>query len=277
MALERIWLLATAREEREAMGRTIQYTEPERWDQPSGCDGWRNRDVVAHLASADAIAAATMNGESLSEIEAYVGTLTDGTAPTVDGFNAFAVARRSDEPIRSVIGEWGRAADAFLVRCAAVPEDEWGSKRVYWIGGQMRVPYLLQSRVMEWWLHGEDVRAGAELTPRRVHKAIYCVNDLAIRSIPYALSLVGLSFPGKTVRVRLEGVGEGTWLYGLAPREVPAPDAKPDAIIEGRGYEFALVAGHRMAPERALEEGTVLVGGDVDLGETIVRTIRAFA
>ena len=55
----------------------------------------------------------------------------------------------------------------------------------------MRVPYLLQSRVMEWWLHGEDVRAGVELEPRRVHKAIFCVNDLAIRSLPYALSLVG--------------------------------------------------------------------------------------
>jgi uncharacterized protein (TIGR03083 family) len=277
MALERTWLLATAREEREALGRTIQFTEPERWDQPSGCDGWRNRDVVAHLASADAIAASTMAGETLAEIEAYVSTLFDGDAPTVDGFNGFAVERRAGQPVRSVIGEWGAAAETFLARCAAVPEDAWDAKRVYWIAGDMRVAYLLQSRVMEWWLHGEDIRAGADLTARRVHKAVYCVNDLAIRSIPYALSLVGLSFPGAVLKVRLEGVGEGTWIYGLAPREVPAPDAKPDTIIEGRGYEFALVAGHRLSPDQALEEGTVLVGGDVELGETVVRNVRAFA
>jgi hypothetical protein len=141
----------------------------------------------------------------------------------------------------------------------------------------MRVPYLLQSRVMEWWLHGEDVRAGAELPPRRVHKAIYCVNDLAIRSIPYALSLAGLSFPGTTVRVTLEGPGEGTWVYGLAAREVPAPGVSPDTLIEGGAYPFALIAGHRLSPERALEEGSVQVGGDVALGEIVLRNLRAFA
>ncbi len=276
MTLDRTWLLATAREEREAMGRTIQYTEPERFDQPSGSEGWRIRDVLAHLASSDAVAAATIGDEPLTEVQAYFDSL-NGAAPTVDGFNAFAVGRRADTPVRSVISEWGRAADTFLTRCSAVPADDWDSRRVYWVAGQMRVPYLLQSRVMEWWLHGEDVRAGAELEPRRVHKAIYCVNDLAIRSLPYALSLAGLSFPGKVLKVDLEGPGEGTWTYGLAAREVPAKGAKPDAIIEGRGYEFALVAGQRMDPGAALEAGVVLVGGDVDLGETVLRNLRAFA
>jgi len=276
MTLDRTWLLATAREEREAMGRTIQYTEPERFDLPSGSEGWRIRDVLAHLASSDAVAAATIGDEPLTEVQAYFDSL-NGAAPTVDGFNAFAVERRADEPVRTVIAEWGRAADTFLTRCSAVPEDEWDSKRVYWVAGQMRVPYLLQSRVMEWWLHGEDVRAGADLEPRRVHKAIYCVNDLAIRSLPYALSLVGLSFPGKVLKVSLEGPGEGTWTYGLAAREVPAKDAKPDVLIDGRGYEFALVAGQRMDPAAALEDGLILVGGDTDLGETVLKNLRAFA
>ena len=276
MALDRTWLLATAREEREAMGRTIQYTEPERFDQPSGSDGWRIRDVLAHLASSDAVAAATIGDEPLTEVQAYFDSL-NGSEPTVDGFNAFAVRRRAEEPVRSVISEWGRAADTFLTRCSEVPEDEWSSKRVYWVAGQMRVPYLLQSRVMEWWLHGEDVRLGAELEPRRVHKPIYCVNDLAIRSLPYALSLAGLSYPGKVLKVELEGSGEGTWTYGLAAREVPPKDAKPDVLIEGRGYEFALVAGQRMDPAMALEAGVLLVGGDVELGETVLRNLRAFA
>jgi hypothetical protein len=103
------------------------------------------------------------------------------------------------------------------------------------------------------------------------------VNDLAIRSIPYALSLVGLSFPGKSVEVRLEGAGEGTWHYGLAAREVPAPGTAPDTVIGGRGYRFALVAGHRLPPEQAMEEGTVIVGGDLELGETVLKNIRSFA
>jgi uncharacterized protein (TIGR03083 family) len=277
MTLDRSWLLATAREEREAMGRTIQYTEPDRWAQPSGCAGWTNADVVAHLASSDAVAASTMAGERLEEIESYLGSLPDGSAPTVDGFNDYAVTGRAQTPVRSLISAWGRAADAFLNRCAAVPEDGWADTRVYWIAGQMRVSNLLQSRVMEWWLHGEDIRTGAELPSRRLHKPIYCVNDLAIRSIPYALSLVGLSFPGKSVELRLDGAGEGRWHRGLAPREVPPPGTRPDTVIDGRGYRFALVAGHRLAPEDAMEEGTVIVGGDIELGETILKNIRSFA
>jgi uncharacterized protein (TIGR03083 family) len=277
MALEKTWLLATARDEREAMGRTIQYTEPQYWDQPSRSDGWRNRDVVAHLASCEVIAAATVADEPMTEVEAYFGTLPDGQEATVDGFNAYAVEQRAPLPVRSVIGEWGHSADSFLARCANMPDDQWNSRRVYWIAGQLRVPYLMQSRVMEWWLHGEDIRAGADLEPRRVHRAIYCVNDLAIRTLPYALSLAGLSFPGRTVRVELEGTGEGSWLYGLAAGEVPAPGRAPDTIIEGRGYEFALVAGRRLTSERALADGTLLVGGDVELGETVLRHLRAFA
>jgi uncharacterized protein (TIGR03083 family) len=277
MALDRTWLLATARDEREAMGRTIQYTEPPYWDEPSRNDGWRNRDVIAHLASCEVIAAATVGDEAMTEVEAYFATLHDGQQATVEGFNAYAVERRAPQSVRSVIAEWGHAADVFLARCANLAQEQWSDRRVYWIAGQLRVPYLLQSRVMEWWLHGEDIRAGADLEPRRVHRAIYCVNDLAIRTLPYALSLAGLSFPGRTVQIDLEGTGEGSWRYALTAGERPAPDRDPDAYIEARGYEFALVAGRRLSAEKALADGTLLVGGDVDLGETVLRHLRAFA
>lgn len=277
MALERTWLLNAARAEREAMGRTIQYTEPDRWDKPSRCDGWRNRDVIAHLAASDVVAAASVAGEGSEELDAFFKSLPDGQVPTIEAFNAAAVEHRAGEPFRSVVREWGRAADLFLARCSAMPAEEWESRRVYWVGGEMRVGYLLQSRVMEWWLHGEDVLAGAELPSRREHPPIYCVNDLAIRSIPYALSLAGLSFPGKSIQIELEATGGGSWHRGLAAKEVPAPESKPDAIIEGRGYQFALVAGRRLPAARCLEDGTLQVSGDVALANTILRHIRAFA
>ena len=50
MALERHWLIEQARRERDAMGRSVQYTEPEHWEQDSVLAGWLNRDIVAHLA-----------------------------------------------------------------------------------------------------------------------------------------------------------------------------------------------------------------------------------
>src|SRR5439155_11884458 len=181
---------------------------------------------------------------------------------SLDEFNEYSVRKRAETPLREVIREWGRAADVFLSGAAAIGPEEWATRKVQWTAGEIGVSYLIQSRVMEWWLHGEDLREGGGNPPRLEHPPIYCVNDLAVRTIPYALALAGLSFPGRSVRVDLEAVGGGTWHWGLAPRESPPPGKAPDALVAGRAYAFALVAGRRVPAEYYLAEGMLLTGGD---------------
>jgi uncharacterized protein (TIGR03083 family) len=277
MTLDREWLLATARAEREALGRTIQYTEPAAWEQPSVSPGWRNGDIIAHLASTEVAAAASIAGEVPAEFEEYLKEAGPGDRISVDDFNEFAVRKRAEEPFRTVVTEWGRAADLFLARAAAIPADDWSRLRVEWMAGPIGVSYLIQSRVMEWWLHGEDIRAGGGNPPRLEHPPIFCVNDLAVRTIPYALSLAGLSFPGRSIKVQLEAVGGGEWHWGLSPRETPPPGKAPDALIYGRAYAFALVAGRRVPPEPYLADGVLQTSGDDGLAETVLRYLRAFA
>jgi uncharacterized protein (TIGR03083 family) len=276
MTLDRWWLLGTARAERDALGRTIQYTPPDRWEAESVSPGWRNRDIVAHLAADDVAAAAIIAGEAPVEFDEYMKSL-EGEPFTLDGLNEWTVGRRAGEPFRTVALEWGRAADLLLSRAAKIPPEEWATRKVTWVAGDIGVSYLVQSRVMEWWLHGEDIGVGADLPPRIEHPPIFCVNDLAVRMIPYALGLAGLSFPGKSVKVELTAAGGGTWHRGLAPREAPPAGKEPDVVIEGRGYPFALVAGKRVSAEYYLADGTILIGGDVALGEIILEHLRAFA
>ncbi len=186
------------------------------------------------------------------------------------------MSRRAEVPFRQVVAEWGRAADLLLARASRLSDEAWGG-RVPWVTGEIPIRYLVQSRVSEWWIHGEDVRAGAGLPTRLEHWPIHAVNDLAIRTLPYALGLAGLSFPGRSVRIDLEGAGGGSWHYGLAPREVPPPDKRPDAYIEGRGYPFAMVAARRVPADHFVKDGTLVVGGDEDLGLEVLEHIRAFA
>jgi uncharacterized protein (TIGR03083 family) len=219
MTLDRTWLLSVLSAERVALGRTIQYTPAEAWEQDSPNVGWRNRDIVAHLASTETAAAAVLGGEAPSELEEFLKA-NDGDL-SVDAFNRFAVERRADLPFRQVVREWGGAVDLLLNRASTVTDQEWTTRKVPWMAGPIGVSYFLQSRVMEWWFHGEDLRAGGANPPRLEHPPIFCVNDLAIRTIPYALSLAGLSFPGRSIKVELEAVGGGAWHRGLAPGEVP--------------------------------------------------------
>jgi hypothetical protein len=51
MDIDRDRMLAIARHERDALGRTVQYTPPDRWEAESPCEVWRVKDVLAHLAA----------------------------------------------------------------------------------------------------------------------------------------------------------------------------------------------------------------------------------
>jgi uncharacterized protein (TIGR03083 family) len=276
MTLDRAWLLAVARAEREALGRTVQYTAPDAWEADSPCEGWRNKDVLAHLAASEVAAAAIVADEEATEVEEYRKTL-EGRPFRGPEWNDWTVERRRDVPTLQLAVEWGRAADLLLSRAGKATDEEWQDRMVAWTAGEIRLGYLIQARVAEWWAHGEDIREGGLLPPRREHPPIYVLNDLAIRMIPYALSIEGHSFPGRSVRIELEGVGAGTWHQGLEAEKVPPEDKRPDAYIEGRGYEFASLAAKRADPDVTLYEGVIQIGGNLEVAEAILRSLRSFA
>jgi uncharacterized protein (TIGR03083 family) len=274
VAPDRTTMLGIAHAERDRLGRTIQYTPPDVWDAPSVCEGWRNRDIMAHLAAQETAASQLVAGESAEELDAF--REANGGELWVNGFNEWAVKTRADLPVRRVIADWGAAADAFLRFCARASDEDWRSKRIEWVAGEIALRYLVQSRVIEWWLHGEDLREGAGLEENPQHWPVHLANDLAIRMLPYSLGQAGLSFPGRSIEVDLEGVGGGTWHWGLEPRETPARDKKPDAFIEGRAVAFALVAGRRQVPSSYLDDGTLVVGGNEEIALAVLEHVRAF-
>jgi uncharacterized protein (TIGR03083 family) len=272
--LDRERLLGISRFEREALGRTVQYTPPQLWEAESPCEGWRVKDVLAHLAAAEVAAAAIAGDEAPAEVEEYRKGLEAGRPLVVDEWNRWSVDRRRDVPPVSLALEWGKAADLLLTRVAAASAEDWANKEVPWVAGDLRLRYLVQSRMAEWWVHGEDIREGGHLPPRREHWPIYVVNDLAIRLIPYSLSIAGRDIRGKTVEIELEGVGEGVWRRRTDPSDEPA--ARPDAYISGDGYAFASVAGGRADVDVCLYEGLLNTGGQADVAEAILRTLRSF-
>jgi uncharacterized protein (TIGR03083 family) len=274
VTVDRTTMVGIAQAERSRLGRTIQYATPDVWPADSVCPGWRNRDIVAHLAAQDTAAAQLLAGEAATEFDAF--REANGGDLWVAGFNEWAVKVREDILDRQLLGDWGRAADAFLTLASKLDDDEWRARRVDWVAGEIGVRYLVQSRVIEWWLHGEDIRQGSALEENPQHWPVFLTNDLAIRMIPYSWAQAGLRWPGKSIRVELEGVGEGTWHWGLAARDMPAEDHKPDAFIEGRGLAFALVAGRRVTAGSYLDDGNLVVGGDEEIALAVLEHLHAF-
>jgi len=272
--VERTRLIGILHAERARLGRTIQYTDPQTWDAANPCQGWTNRDVLAHLAAQDAAASQVIGGEPATELDAFRAA-NDGDL-WVNGFNEWARGVRAEVPARQLADDWGRAADVFCTRVADLPAEGWDTHRVPWLAGEIGVRYFVQSRIVEWWLHGEDLREGTGQEPNPQHWPVHLTCDLAIRMLPFSLGQAGLSFPGLSIQVDLSGMGTGSWHWALAPKESPTEDKKPDAFIEGRALSFALVAGHRTPAEAPLDDGNLVIGGNEELAFQVLEHLRAF-
>jgi hypothetical protein len=148
------------------------------------------------------------------------------------------------------------------------------------LAGEIAPRYLVQSRVVEWFLHGEDMRATNGVAEGWQvgwqHWPVHLTIDMGIRMLPWALGQRGYDLAGSSVHVHVEGAGQGEWHWGLGAGEVPPADKKPDATIVGRAPQLALVAGRRLSADDVLDSGLIVVGGDASLGELILRTIRAY-
>ena len=276
MSLSRDQLIGIAHAERQRLGRTIQYAPADSWEQPSACAGWWNRDIVAHLSGQDTAAAHLLRGDPAEEIDAYRAGLDAGTPFTVDGLNTFLVNNRSALPYRDVLNTWGLAAEGTLEFASALSDEGWRDRRFPWLLGDIAARYLLQSRIVEWWVHGEDIRATTGLGPQIQHWPVFLTVDMGVRMLPWTLGEAGIDLQGASVQIDLEGAGEGSWHWGLGAGEAPPADKKPDAFISGRAPQFALVAAHRVPVDDALDSGNLVLGGEAGLAETVVRHIRAY-
>ncbi len=272
-------LVGIAHAERQRLGRMIQYADPTSWDKPSAATGWWNRDVIAHLGAGDTAAAQLLAGLPAEELDLFRSEL--GSEPfSTDAWNAWTVNRRSETPTRTLIETWGSAAESLLEYATRLDEEEWRDNRYPWLAGDIAATYLVQSRVVEWFLHGEDMRAtngvaeGWQINWQ--HWPVYLTIDLGVRMLPWALAQAGHDLAGRSIKIDVAGAGAGLWHWGLGVGEVPAASSDPDAVIAGRAPQLALVAGRRLSVDAVLASGVLVTGGDTALAELVLRTIRAY-
>ena len=276
VTVDRQTLLGVVHAERQRLGRTVQYAEPQTWEQPSALPGWWNRDVMAHLASHDTAAAQLAKGDPAEEFEEYRASLE---RRAVHGGRVQHLGRRpplGSRHARRARDLGGKAADAFLAYMGLLTDDEWEQHRFAWLAGDIAARYLVQSRMVEWWIHGEDMRATNGLGPEYQHWPIHATIDLGVRMLPWALGEAGFDLTGNSVSIEVDGAGGGSWHWGLGAGEVPPADKRPDTTIVGRAPQLALVAARRVTADDALASGNLVVGLDAELGAAVLRHIRAF-
>jgi uncharacterized protein (TIGR03084 family) len=253
--------------EQERLEEILFGLDEAQWMSPSAAQSWTIADVVLHLAQSEEGVKATAAHQ---RPRAGLGVVA---GETMDERAAEAVRMERAAPAE-VFARWQRARQAALAAVRAADPDQ----PLEWVTGPVKPATLATTRLAEHWAHGLDITEplGIEFpdTERLRHVAW-----LAHRTLPYALSLVGL--PPVAVRCELtapdgtgpggdgpEGDGDGdsgTWRFGPTDAE---------SAITGTAADFCRVAAQRLDPNDPAKSGLRTSGPH---GATALRVLRTYA
>jgi len=195
------------------------------WETPTPAEGWAVRDQVGHLAYFD--------GEARRAITDPEG-FTAGLAAIVEdpeGWMAAAVEQGRRLAPQDLLA-WWRSDRAALIEAARGLDPR---ARIPWYGPAMGALSFLSARLMETWIHGQDV-ADALGAERRPTARLRHVAHIAVRARAFNYVQHGRPLPEAEVRVELAAPGGDTWAWG--------PEDATDRVT-GDALDFCLLTTQR--------------------------------
>ncbi len=218
------------------------------------CKDWSVRDVLAHLVSGD-----------LRATEALTTTFGQ-SAVTLGVVARNLVAAEVRDPLGSLLRRFGEVRRRLLTVAANLPPTAV-SVYVPWVAGEISVFALVQSRVMETWIHGWDMRWPLKIA-QPFDDRCWWLADIGVRHVPYALRLANAGSDSCNLHVRLDGVAGGSW-----NRMIGLPPARP-VSISGPAWAWVTWASRRVPAQASAKH---LSYASDDLASLVVETARSFA
>jgi uncharacterized protein (TIGR03084 family) len=253
-------LVADLRSTGADLSATLHALDAAQGTVPSLCTGWSVRDVVLHLVVGDDLALRALEGERpLPEPTDDDDVLRD--------LAVRLVRAHGDVPLAEAVAMSVDRRDRMLAAVAGLGAADL-LEEVPWAATAVSRRALVQSRLMEAWIHGWDLRRPLGI-PQPFDDRVWWVSDLAVRTLPYAFAKARRRPPARDVRVALDGPGGGIW-----ERRLPDGD-EGSVIVSGPSWAWLVLAGRRdVRPDLARAALTVT---PADTGPALLGPVRAFA
>jgi uncharacterized protein (TIGR03083 family) len=213
----------------DALDQLLGSLDPSCWRRPV----LRDLDVqglVGHLAGVEEDVQRCLSGDPAVAAADHV-TSTQAAA-----------ARQAGRPAARTRAEWRDAVDRTLglVRAHRDPDAE-----VAVHGLRLPLNALLVVRAFEIWVHDNDIRRVADLSPAVPDApTLHLMTDLAARLLPRAAAHTGLPGP-VSVHLVLTGPGGGTWdvTLGAGPGSVQPGPAPVRIVTDAVGFCQLVASG----------------------------------
>lgn len=224
--MDRTDVLDGMREERDRAVAFFEGLSPDAWDAPSLCEGWRVRDVVAHLIG------------NLADVLA--GRLADAGS---EAYNRRQVDERAAATTGALLDEWRAAGEKSDALFAAMPPESWDAP----IGALPGTIGQGMRRLLEdLWVHTHDARIPLGAQP---------THGPGLRA---ALEVIAGDLPERC-RALAPGIGEVEVAVDGFVERVSVAAGGDRVRITGDPIALALAGTGRIPLERAIAEGSLRV------------------
>ncbi|HTK15237.1 MAG TPA: maleylpyruvate isomerase family mycothiol-dependent enzyme [Acidimicrobiia bacterium] len=218
-------------------------------------NGLTVRELVAHVAIIDEafVAGADETATRVLITADYVEALTRAELPATAGWSFEQICARFYAARRDLIDLGGRLAPTTRT-------------------GGYTLASALVIRTFETWTHHDDILAATgRVAPEIEAPVMHTMSELAIQTLPLAMTAKGYAYPGATARIVLTGPGGGDWTIAVTPNEAVAPI--PHVVLRVPAVELC----RRFADRRSVDEVPFEIEGDPELGRALVDAAPAFA
>ena len=220
-------LLDDLLDEEADLHRTVAPLDDTGWATPTPAEGWDVRDSIAHLATAEDLAAASATDPA--EFQAQLEALMADLANAVD-----ALVGKGRSMSGAEVLTWWRDSRTSTIDALRIhqPKD-----RLPWIAAPMSAMSFASARLMETWAHGQDIVDGLGIT-RAPTMRLRHVADIGVRTRRYSYMARGIAMPDADVRVELNAPDGSTWAWGESTADT----------VRGSALDFCLVVTQRRNP-----------------------------
>lgn len=249
---------------------------PAEWETPTDCPGWSVKDHFSHVVGTESWLSGIPAPESPAATPGHVRN------PLGEANEAWVSARRG-RPGAEVVAELEVVTAARLRRLASMTDDELATPGPSPIG---EVPYevFMQVRVMDCWVHEQDVRQALALPWRFDGPAAPVALDRLGGSFAYVVGRVVAPPEGSVVALRTTGPlaraatlrisgGRAVPLAGRAGDAADAAEGSASCLLETDTVTWVRLVTGRVKSSAVAASGVLRFSGNVALARSVAANL----
>jgi uncharacterized protein (TIGR03083 family) len=237
------------------------------WKLPTDLAGWTVQDNLAHLIGTER----RLQGLSAAPVPEVIG---DHVKNPIGQFNEAEVEARRGQRGATVLAEWNELVDLRLDTLRK-GDDEYFAQPMATPTGPGTMADFLHIRVLDGWIHEQDMRRAVEMAGHLSGSAAEHTVDRLIRTIPIVVGKRAAAPEGRAVVVDLVGGVQRHIVCEVKDGRaaiVDAPAVDPLSTIRLDSEVFIVLATGRR-PASAMAD-RIEISGDADLGQRVVDNLN---